>query len=168
MHILPAVGDIVKVAVAVCRSDPLLPFTVIVPLAAGAVAYVVTVKVAVADPPAGGVTEDGVIDPVAWVAAGISTVRATGELNEFIDMTVKVNDVEEPFLTVAELGVTVRRKSGLATIFNVTVTDWLCVPDVPVIVTGYVPVGAVKLTLNVKVEDAEPAAGINIDDGENV
>lgn len=132
MH-MPAVGDIVKVAVVVRVFAPLVPVTVIVPLPAGAVAAVVTVNVAVARPFGGGVTEDGLIEPLAPDAGGSVTVNVTGELNEFTEKTVIVKVVDEPFRTVAEVGEIDSVKSGAAMMTRVTFVVWLCVPDVPLI-----------------------------------
>jgi len=135
MHGAPAVGDMVKVAVTVRVSVPLVPVTVIVPLPAGAVGAVVTVKVAVAEPSAGGVTEAGLIDPVAPVPAGIDTVSATSELKEFTEPTVTANVVDEPFRTVLELGEIVSEKDSAATMTSVTDVVWFCDPDPPVMLS---------------------------------
>ena len=102
------------------------------PVPEGAVGAVVIVRVAVAEPPAGGVTLLGTIDPVAPVPAGIDTDKATGELKLFIELTDIVTVVDEPFLTVSAVGFNVMEKSVAATMTSVTEVVWLCEPDVPV------------------------------------
>ena len=61
---LPPVGEIVNVVLLRCVFDPSVPVTSITLVPGGAVAVVVIVSVAVVEPPAGGVTELGNIDPV--------------------------------------------------------------------------------------------------------
>jgi hypothetical protein len=119
MH-MPAVGDMVKVAVVVRVFAPLVPVTVIVPVPAGAVAAVVTVSVAVVRPFGGGVTEAGLIEPLAPEAGGSVTVNVTGELNEFTEKTVIVKALDEPFRTVAEVGEIDSVKFGAAMMIRVT------------------------------------------------
>jgi hypothetical protein len=119
---LPPVGDIVKVAVALWVFVPLVPVTATVTVSDGAVADVVIVSVAVAEPPAGGVTEDGLIDPVAPAPGGIDTVSVTGELNEFIELADIVKAVDEPFLTVDDVGEIANEKSCISVMTKVTST----------------------------------------------
>lgn len=134
MQGLPAVGDIVKLRMAIRVFDP-TPVTVTEPVPEGAVGATVIVKVAVAEPPAGGVTLLGTIDPVAPDPAGIDTVSATGELKLFIELTDIVTLSDEPFLTVIEVGFSVSEKSVAATMMRVTEVVWLCEPDVPVMLS---------------------------------
>jgi len=125
----------VKVAVTVRVRVPLVPVTVIVPVPAGAVAAAVIVKVAFAEPSAGGVTVAGAMDPVAPEPDGTDTVSVTGELKEFIELTVIVHVVDEPLRTLMALVERLNEKSGAATIISITVVVWFCDPDVPVMVS---------------------------------
>jgi len=138
--------------VVVCT--PLLPLIVRVTVPAGVVPFtlVTTVSVEAAEPFAGGVTEDGLIEQV--VNAGQpDTVRPTALLNPLIEVTVTVEVPCWPGLTVIDAGLAESEKSGAVTVTETVVE---CVPPLPL--TVIVKFSAIE-SVTVKVEVPEPFAG---------
>jgi hypothetical protein len=117
---LPPNGEIVNVVLLRCTLDAPVPVTFIILVPGGAVAAVVIVSVAVAEPPAAGVIEVGNIVPVTPNPGGTDTVSETGELKELMEPTEIVKVADEPFRTVEALGDTANEKSCGATMFKVT------------------------------------------------
>jgi hypothetical protein len=100
----------VNTALRVC--ELLTPLTVTVYAAAGAVDNVVTVRVDVVDPPAGGVTAAGETPQVTvGVTGDTAQARVTAELKLLSELTVTVDDVLLPATVVTDTGATDRLKS---------------------------------------------------------
>jgi hypothetical protein len=92
--------------------------------------------------------------------------KATSPVNPFSDPTETVYAAAEPELTVRVVGVTPKLKFGGCGMTRVAVAVWVVVPLVPVIVSGYVPGGALAsvVTFSCDVPAAETTAGLNVAD----
>src|SRR5262252_1773509 len=104
--------------VAECDSDPLVPVTVIVYVPSGVFRTVDTVSVELENGP----TDDGRLVVGPCLRSGeIVADRLTVLLNPFKPLTVTLNVVVEPRLTLRDDGVTVSVKSGGDGTITVTV-----------------------------------------------
>lgn len=99
---------------------------------------VVKVSVAVAVPPAVGVTDAGAMAQVDFLGSPVQ-VSATAALKDPMDVTVMVEVPLAPFLTVKLVGAALRLKSG-ATAVTVPVRATVCTPAPSVMVSVAVSV----------------------------
>jgi len=120
--------------VVLCVRAPLVPVTVRVTVPVGVAAPTLIVRVDVAEPPAGGVTEVGLKVPVAPVGKPVIE-RLTAELKLFRDVMVIVDVPELPCVIVSEFGEAEIEKSGLGVTVKLMLTLCFSVPLVPLTVS---------------------------------
>lgn len=91
--------------------------------------------------------------------AGIpETVRFTGALNPPVSLTVTPNDVLEPGTTVPDAALSLNVKLGGNVTDTTSVTVWVTPPPFAVMVTEWLPTGALALALRVRTLVPEPGA----------
>jgi len=124
----------VTVILTVWLNVPLVPVTVSVYVPVGVEAPTEIVRVDVAEPPEGGVTEVGL--KVLVVPVGRPEIeRLTAELKPLKDVIVIVEVPEAPCVIVKDDGEADIVKSGAAVTVRLTLTVWVSVPLVPVTVS---------------------------------
>jgi hypothetical protein len=92
------------------------------------------------------------------------TEKLTGPMNPLSALVLTEYVVDEPAYSDCDCGLTLTVKSGVAFTTTVAFTEWLRVPLVPVIVSGYVPAGPLAAVAILNVDEPEPVtdAGVNV------